>query len=212
VAFVCNPNNPTGQAIEVSVLLKAISRAPSTLFVFDEAYADFVAGHPSAISPQLPENLVVLRSMTKSSALAGLRLGFAVGQPGLLAPLTAVRPSWNVNSLAQAAGVYAFSNAAPDPDVAADRSTLLSGLRKLGLEPLLTDCNFFLVPIDAVGARIAGEGTPAARLRRALLGYRCLVRDCTSFGLPGHVRISVRSRPENERLLEAFAAVLSAYH
>ncbi len=200
VAFVCNPNNPTGRQMAPALLTEVARRHPETLLVVDEAYADFVAGRPTTISSAMPENLVVLRSLTKFSALAGLRLGVAFGQPEAICWLGKVKPPWNVNAAAQAAGEYALRHPELLPDLdwlAEAREEMLQGLRGLGLKPLPTDCNFFLLPL-------AG----GARVRRLLLEQRCLVRDCTSFGLPDHVRIAVRSGEDNRRLLAAFEAVL----
>jgi histidinol-phosphate aminotransferase len=192
LTFICNPNNPTGD-------FTPNPRFPTGLLVLDEAYADFVAGRPTAIAPDMPDNLIVLRSLTKFSALAGLRLGLAFGQPRTIDRLRRVKPPWNVNALAQAAGEYALRHPELLPDLdwlAAARTELIGGLRGLGLSPLPTDCNFFLVPVG-----------DAASMRRQLLEQRCLVRDCASFGLPDHIRIAVRSVEDNRRLLAAFEAV-----
>ena len=194
LVFICNPNNPTGDYTRLASL-------PGVgLTVVDEAYADFVTGRPTLIAPDMPDNLIVLRSLTKFSALAGLRLGLAFGQPHLMDALRAVKPPWNVNAAAQAAGEYALRRPELLPDLgglAAALSELVEGLRRLGLRPLPTDCNFFLVPVDG-----------AAALRRGLLARGCLVRDCASFGLLNHIRIAVRRPDENRRLLRAWEAVL----
>ncbi|HEY8692892.1 MAG TPA: histidinol-phosphate transaminase [Chloroflexota bacterium] len=193
VAFICNPNNPTGDYTPVAEI-------PAGLVVVDEAYADFVAGRPTLIAPDMPDNLIVLRSLTKFSALAGLRLGLAFGRPPLIDALRKVKPPWNVNAVAQAAGEYALRHPELLPDLdwlSAARQDLVEGLRRLGLRPLPTDCNFFLVPVG-----------DACELRRKLLTKCCLVRDCASFGLPDHIRIAVRTAEDNVRLLAAFESVL----
>ncbi|HLY65157.1 MAG TPA: aminotransferase class I/II-fold pyridoxal phosphate-dependent enzyme [Chloroflexota bacterium] len=200
LAFICNPNNPTGDCLPPSELVDLAIGQPSTLFVLDEAYADFVAGRPTAIGAAMPDNLIVLRSLTKFSALAGLRLGLAFAQPPVVRALGKVKPPWNVNTLAQAAGAYAMHHRELLPDLnalATARQALVQGLGSLGLKPLPTACNFFLVPVD-----------DAAETRRRLLARRCLVRDCSSFGLPDHIRIAVRTSEENCRLVDAFAAIL----
>ncbi|MHB8620798.1 MAG: pyridoxal phosphate-dependent aminotransferase [Chloroflexota bacterium] len=211
VAFICNPNNPTGRLLAPEGLREMFRHHPDTLFAVDEAYVDFVAGAPSLLEGDIPANLVVLRSMTKFSALAGLRLGLAFGSPDAVAGLRAVKPPWNVNAMAQAAGVYALEHSELGPDLAAlgaANRELRGGLESLGLEPLPSDCNFFLLPIGALAARLRGSGTAAARVRRALLGRGILVRDCTSFGLPEHVRLSLRP-PEDGRALLAAVAELA---
>lgn len=193
LTFICNPNNPTGEYTPLDGL-------PAGLVVVDEAYADFVEGRPTLIGPAMPDNLLVLRSLTKFSALAGLRLGLAFGQPPLIEALRRVKPPWNVNAAAQAAGEYALHHPELLPDLtalAAARSELVDGLRRLGFAPQRTDCNFFLVPVD-----------DAAVLRRKLLAQGCLVRDCTSFGLPDQIRVAVRAPADNARLLAALEACL----
>jgi len=194
VAFVCNPNNPTGDCTPAGNL------RPDTLYVVDEAYADFVEGRPTLIGRDMPDNLIVLRSLTKCSALAGLRLGLAFAQPAVIETVRKIKPPWNVNAIAQAAGEYALCHPELLPDLdwlAASRRELADGLRRLGFDPLPTDCNFFLVPVG-----------DAKKLRSELLRRRCLVRDCTSFGLPDHIRIAGRSPEDNCRLLAAFAEIL----
>ena len=147
--------------------------------------------------------------MTKYWGLAGLRLGYAVAAPDEAAALRAAAPPWSVNACAQAAGLAALADRAHHDAAVAllvaerDRTTrrrLPSSAprRRLALgwttEP--TTAGFFLIH--------AGD---AASARAALLARGCLVRDCTSFGLPGHVRVSPRHPAQNDLLLEAFSAL-----
>jgi histidinol-phosphate aminotransferase len=200
LALICNPNNPTGDLAPVSAIHELAGRTLETLFVVDEAYADFVEGRPTAIRGDMPENLLVLRSLTKFSALAGLRLGLAVGQPPLIERLRAVKPPWNVSAVAQAAGEYALRHPELLPDVealAAAKAELVKGLRRLGLESRPSACNFFLVQVG-----------DARAVRQRLLRRGCLVRDCSSFGLPDCIRIAVRTPEQNQQLLAALAQAL----
>lgn len=145
-------------------------------------------------------HLVVLRSLTKAWGLAGLRLGYALADVNLADPLRAGKPPWNVNACAQAAGVATLD----DPQRHADALTLLrdgqaqltAGLRSAGWNVLPSAAGFFLIEVG-----------DAAAARRRLLYHGCLVRDCTSFGLPEHVRVSPRLPAENDWLLEAFATL-----
>jgi histidinol-phosphate aminotransferase len=199
-AFVCNPNNPTGDRLAPAALERLAGANPETLLVIDEAYADFVEGRPTSIAQSMADNVIVLRSLTKFSALAGLRVGLAFAQPAVVAALRKVKPPWNVNAIAHAAGEYALRHPELLPDLGrlhAGRDELMHGLRRLGFQPQPSDCNFFLVQV--------GNG---ADIRRKLLEHDCLVRDCASFGLPEHVRIATRSPEDNRRLLAAFEAVL----
>ena len=197
IAFVCNPNNPTGAVLHAETVAAWARAHEDTLFVVDEAYLPFVPNLRSAFVFSL-ENVLVLRSMTKDHALAGLRLGYAVGPARLIEPLRRVRPPWSVNALAQAAGVAALRDAAHYErslsSLAAAKESLCAGLTSMGLAPLPSAAPFFL-------ARV-GDG---AAFRRALLPHGILVRDCASFGLPAYVRISPRRPEENERLLAVLA-------
>lgn len=200
LAFLCNPNNPTGQVVPTDVIADWAAAHPSTLFVVDEAYLAFAPGVPSALT-LAADNVLVLRSMTKDYALAGLRLGYAVADEAIIDALVRVRPPWNVNAMAQAAGVAALAEDAYVSEcltrVAQAKERLVSGLRDLGLQPVPSAPHFFLVPVD-----------DAAAFRRALMKRRVQVRDCTSFGLPAYVRIATLRPEQNERLLQAVREVL----
>ncbi len=200
VVFLCHPNNPTGAALDLSHLARWAGDWPETLFVVDEAYLAFAAGCPSALSLGAP-NVLVLRSMTKDYALAGLRLGYAVGPRPLVEALARVRPPWNVNALAQAAGLAALGDPAhlrrTLGALAEAAQGLAAGLRGLGLKVCPSCVHFFLVNV--------GDG---AAWRAALLRRGILVRDCASFGLPQYVRIATRRPEENARLLTALREVM----
>jgi histidinol-phosphate/aromatic aminotransferase/cobyric acid decarboxylase-like protein len=146
---------------------------------------------------------LVLRSMTKDYALAGLRLGYACGDERVIQALASVRPAWNVNSLAQAAGLTALNDSAHQLKTLAqlqqEKRFLLDGLSVLGFAPLPSHTQFFLMPV-----------TNATAFRQNLLPHGILVRDCASFGLPGYVRISPRQRAENLRLLETLKNLISS--
>ncbi|MFQ5856527.1 MAG: pyridoxal phosphate-dependent aminotransferase [Anaerolineae bacterium] len=177
---------------------------PQTLFVVDEAYLRFAPGLRSTLTVD-EENILVLRSMTKDYALAGLRLGYAVGHEAVIAALARVRPPWNVNALAQAAGVAALSDEAhlqrSLSRLAEAKQALVAGLSELGLVPLPSAVHFFQVPV--------GDG---AAFRRVLLSHGILVRDCASFGLPAYVRIATRRPEENAHLLNALRSTQYAIH
>ncbi len=199
LAFLCNPNNPTGQAVSLKVVASWASAHSRTLFVVDEAYLAFAAGARSALTLNAA-NVLVLRSMTKDHALAGLRLGYLAGPEALVAAVAAVRAPWSVNALAQAAGVAALSDPAHLAESLANlrqaKSQLLAGLGELGLNCVPSATHFFLVKV--------GDGTA---LRDTLLRKGILVRDCASFGLPEYVRIATRRPEENARLLAALREV-----
>ena len=210
LCWLYSPNNPTGAALPAALIATLVGDHPETLFVLDEAYYDLLpepqwalvslssagARSPSAVF----SNLIVLRSMTKYWGLAGLRLGYAIAAPAVATALRAAAPPWSVNSCAQAAGLVALADlahyAAAVALLVAERDRLVAGLRALGWITEPTTAGFFLIH--------AGD---AALARAVLLARGCLVRDCTSFGLPGHVRVSPRCPAQNDLLLEAFATL-----
>ncbi|MFZ5818259.1 MAG: pyridoxal phosphate-dependent aminotransferase [Chloroflexota bacterium] len=191
--FVCNPNNPTGQIFPLDVLDDWAKKYPDTLFIVDEAYLAFVPDMKSAI-PLRRKNILTLRSMTKDYAMAGLRLGYAVGDDTVVQALADVRPAWNVNALAQAAGLAALQDEVRQRETLAqlqiEKKRLVAGLQELGFAPVPSQTNYFLLPV-----------ADGADFRQELLAHGILVRDCASFGLPNYVRIAARRAEENARLL-----------
>ncbi len=200
VVFLCNPNNPTGRYFDRTHVERLLESAPESLIIIDEAYLTFVDYGESSIHLIESGNLLVLRSMTKGYALAGLRLGYGVASEGIISTLRCVCPPWNVNALAQEAGIIAMQPASGGPDylehcrqeLIKAKNYLIKELSELGLPPLPSEANFFLVKVgDASG------------FRQRLLHKGMLVRDCTSFGLPDYIRIAPRTLPECKRLIEA---------
>jgi threonine-phosphate decarboxylase len=199
LVFVCHPNNPTGALLPLENLADWTKTYRQTLFVVDEAYLEF-SGAASALT-LTAENVLVLRSMTKAYALAGLRLGFALGAPPLIEALRRVRPPWSVNALAQAAGVAALADpghlAASLVELAAAKQRLVADLAAIGLVPSESATSFLLLNIGRAG-----------RLRADLLRRGLLVRDCASLGLPEYIRISVQRPEHNARLVAALREIL----
>ncbi|MFC1945778.1 pyridoxal phosphate-dependent aminotransferase [Chloroflexota bacterium] len=199
--FICNPGNPTGRYIPITRLRKIAISVPETLFIIDEAYAAFAdtAWPPSEhISP---ENVVLLRSMTKDYGLAGLRLGYALADVDIIANLRRVCPPWNVNAAALSAGALVLGeDTALKQSLAKVREMkefLLREFARLGLSVIPSDVHYFLVNVGAAGG-----------VRRALLEHGVLVRDCSSFGLPGYIRVSPRPFEECEKLVQAISTVI----
>lgn len=202
--FLCHPNNPTGTLFPLPLLKQWAAAHPATLIVVDEAYLPFAPAAESALT-LTADNILVVRSLTKDYALAGLRLGYAVGPEALVAALRRVQPPWSVNTLAQAAGIAALQDTAhlarSLTALAAARHDFLTALRAQGWRPHPTATHYFLLPVGA-----------ATAFYRALLTHGLMVRDATSFGLPGHVRIATRRPAENTLLLRALATdTLASY-
>jgi len=195
--FLCNPNNPTGQYLSREELEEILSADEDNLVILDEAYIAFTEN--AWVSTDLigRKNLVILRSMTKDYALAGLRLGYAIAAEPIISALKRVRPPWNVSSVAQQAGVLALKADGYVEEcwikIKEAKEFLVEGLKEgLGLSPLASQTNFFLVKVG-----------DAASLRRALFKKGILVRDCTSFGLSNHIRLAPRTVAECQSLLAA---------
>jgi histidinol-phosphate aminotransferase len=212
VVFLCNPNNPTGAPLNAEIIGEWARQFPQTLFIVDEAYQPFLQfssafsaflrpNFESADNASSRTNVIVVRSMTKDFALAGLRLGYSVGPEELILRLHEVQPPWSVNAVAQAAGVAALKDAAHKQSsleqLRRAKDEFVAELTRLGLDPLPSSTHFFLIRV--------GDG---AAFRHALLQRCVLVRDCASFGLPAHIRISTRRPEENEQLIAAVREVL----
>lgn len=195
VTFLCNPNNPTGEYLDHQSVAQLTSAAADSLLVLDEAYVGFVSAPWSPLD-LLDRGVLVLRSLTKDYGLAGLRLGYAVGAADTIAALQKVRPPWNVNAAAQAAGIACIADVAHVATarrrLADAKEYLIHEFAKLGLRAIPSATSFFLLEVG-----------DARSFRAALLRQGLLVRDCTSFGLPRFVRIAARTLPECERLIAA---------
>lgn len=201
LVYLCNPNNPTGVYTsqgDVRSLAEALTGGPVLL---DESYAPFVADAWDAVPLMRGGRVLLLRSMTKDYGLAGLRLGYLLARPEVVAAVRRLQPEWSVSAAAQAAGVAALQDAEHlrrgREVVAAGMRYLAGALAALGLAVEAGAANFLLAEVgDATAVRVA-------LLRRGLA-----VRDCTSFGLPRHIRIAARSLPECEQLVRALGDVL----
>jgi len=192
--FICNPNNPTGHYLsrqEVEAILEA---GVNTLLILDEAYIAFVDESWSSRDLISRGNVIIVRSMTKDYALAGLRLGYAIANQEIIESLRRVRPPWNVNVVAQKAGVIALEDTdyleRCEQEVRQVKQFLTTELYRSGFTVVPSKANFFLVRVgDAKG------------FRSTLMKHGILVRDCTSFGLPEYIRITPRLMPECQKLI-----------
>ena len=201
LVYLCNPNNPTGvyaAESEVRGLAEGLVSGPLLL---DESYTPFVDQPWNSVPLMRSGRVLLLRSMTKDFGLAGLRLGYLLAEPSVVDAVRRLQPEWSVSAAAQAAGMAALTDTEHvergRAAVAEGKAYLVATLTDLGLDVQEGMANFILVR--------TGEAT---RLRSRLLSQGFAVRDCTSFGLPAHIRISVRVRPECERLVEALAVAL----
>lgn len=198
--FLCNPNNPTGQYMTKKETHGIMSTTGDSLLILDEAYIAFTENAWPSMDLVHHGNLVILRSMTKDYAIAGLRLGYAIAAKPIISTLKRVCPPWNVNTIAQKAGIIALKADSYleecNTKIREAKDFLIKELEHLGLSPLPSETNFFLVKVGN-----------ATKLRQELLKKGILVRDCTSFGLPQYIRLAPRTLPECRKLIAAIKEV-----
>ncbi len=203
--MVCNPNNPTGTYLPLSEVERFLERVPPEVTVIlDEAYIEFQQVDDPADSVRLVErfeNLVVLRTFSKSHSLAGLRVGYSISSPQFRAAVDAVRQPFSVNALAQAAATEALGHEAEiERQIAesiAERERVERGFAEIGLESAETAANFSWVSLGERGPEI--EEAVVADLAAAGI----VVRPGRLLGGPGRLRISYGTRGENDRMLAA---------
>ncbi|MCL6591348.1 MAG: histidinol-phosphate transaminase [Firmicutes bacterium] len=202
--FICNPNNPTGTIIKKNELSEFLEGLPSKIIVvIDEAYADF------ADDPEFPngiellktghyKNLVVYRTFSKIHAMAGLRLGYAVADPALIELMQRVKDPFNVNLIAQAAGIAALTSkkhiALSKELVQMGRRQFYEELAGLKVEYLPTQANFILIDC----------GQDSVEIYQYLLQNGIIVRPAHSFGLPNHIRVTFGTAEQNNRFFRFF--------
>ncbi|MEN8159511.1 MAG: histidinol-phosphate transaminase [Myxococcota bacterium] len=200
VVIVCNPNNPTGTSLPRDAFERFVAALPSdVVLLIDEAYVDFsergdridglaaVAGRPGTLS---------LRTFSKISGLAGLRVGYAVADAELAGMLERARHPFNLNLLAEVAALAALEDPEHYERTLGNNREGLRYLRRelaaLGIETWPSEANFLLAK--------PGPGAYEALLRQGLI-----VRPLGGFGMPDHVRITVGLPDQNERLVKALA-------
>ena len=205
--FVCNPNNPTGTIVTADEVDAFMGKVPDHVLVaFDEAYYHFVASdeYPDTLKyvREGRGNVMTIRTFSKAYGLAGIRLGYAIAIPEVLAPMRNVRGVFAVNILAQAAGIAALNDEAfLEKSVAVNRAGLLflyGEFDRLGLRYIESHTNFVLVEI----------GPRAAMVQQRLLEKGVIVRPCTGYELPNFLRITVGDETQNVRLIETLEDVL----
>ncbi|MDA3902268.1 MAG: cobyric acid synthase [Desulfuromusa sp.] len=209
LVIIGHPNNPTGKLCDTRALRQLILQHPQNHFIVDESFIDF-ADPVHSLRWQRPGNLIIVQSMTKSWAIPGLRLGYALADQKVVTAMRHMRPDWSVNSIAQAAGVRALQ----DSDflkrtrdyVRQQRLDLFTQLESIhGLHPFPSDANFLLVRIDH-------PTLDASALAQNLLKRGIIIRSCGNFkGLDNrYFRVAVRTAEEQQRLCAELDACINA--
>jgi threonine-phosphate decarboxylase len=208
MAFLCNPNNPTGQIIPKAEMLEIMKYALEygVKLVVDEAFMDFVEAESILKETVHTSNIICLRAFTKFFGMPGLRVGYAVSDETTIAALSGGQEPWTISIPGERAAIAALEDWAHIKKtralIAQERDRLLSALRLLpGVEPFPGSANFILIKLTS---------TDTFALREKLGFQRMLLRDCSTFpGLDNrYLRIAVRTRSENKRLIKALRALL----
>lgn len=206
LVFVANPNNPTGTWVEAKALRSFLASLPtSTLVVVDEAYIEYVEDESfpdtSTWLKEFP-NLVVTRTFSKAYGLAGLRVGYALSTPAVAGLLNRVRQAFNVNSIALAAAVAALDDREHlQRSIDLNRSgmqQLERGLDALDIRRFPSRGNFILIDC----------GEPAGSIYESMLRQGVIVRPVGNYQLPTHLRLTIGTEAQNERMLAALKTAL----
>jgi len=200
LVFLCNPNNPTGIYLDIDTMQQIARATAPGVLVIDEAYLPFVDNPCDSTNLLKMDNVALLHSMTKDHALSGLRLGYAMAPVEVINKLKLCQPFWSVNIAAQVAGVAALSDQKhlikARKLIIVAKEYLYTALKELGFEALPSSTDFLLIKVGS-----------AATVRLKLLQRGLCVRDCTSFGLPQYIRVSVRALPDCQKLMAGLKEV-----
>jgi len=197
--IITNPNAPTSIALGLSAIEEVLQANPNSVVVIDEAYVDFGAESAVALVEKY-DNLVVCQTTSKSRSLAGLRVGFAIAQPHLIAALEAVKNSFNsypMDRFAIAAAVASFEDQAyfeaQNAKVIVSREKLTAQLKELGFKVLPSAANFIFASLPSKDA-----GELAAELRE----HGIIVRYFNKPRINQFLRITIGTDEQNQRLID----------
>jgi threonine-phosphate decarboxylase len=202
MAFLCNPNNPTGDLLskEEVIRISEAARDLNCTLVVDEAFIDFCPADSVIEQVRGNPHLIVLRSMTKFYAITGLRAGYGVFHPEIIRRITEFKEPWTMNTLAQKAAMAAIDDrdyAERTMDLINNEKTFIeNGLRDIGIEFLPSAVNFYLLRTGN-----------SDRVCQGMKEKGMIVRDCSNFrGLDdSYIRVAVMSRRENEKLISGLS-------
>ena len=206
--FLCNPNNPTGKLLsknQILVIIKTAKNLSSIVFI-DECFIEMVPdSNQSTISyVKKYDNVFVLRSLTKSFGLAGIRIGYAASSKQMIKILQKIKIPWSVNSLAQDAASIALKNKShikkSNYVIKKELNYLMNAISQLnGFNCYDSTTNFILIKTKH----------NSTKLQQKLLKHKILIRDCKNFrGLDNHhIRIAVKSHKDNLKLVRALEKI-----
>ena len=199
LTFITTPNNPTGSAVTVEEIEK-IAKNTSGLLVIDEAYAEFSEEKSAVSLIEKYPHVVVIRTMSKAFAFAGVRLGYLVADPAVIDAMFLVRLPYHLSALTQAAAEVALDFKDELLGTVAqlrnDRELVARQLTEMGLKVIPSASNFLL---------FSGFDMPSAQLWQKLLDRGVLIRDV---GLLGYLRVTIGNEAENKKFIATLSACL----
>jgi histidinol-phosphate aminotransferase len=199
LTFITTPNNPTGSAISIDEI-ERIAKNSSGLLVIDEAYAEFSEEISAVTLIERYPHVVVIRTMSKAFAFAGVRLGYLVADPAVIDAMFLVRLPYHLSALTQAAAEVALDFQGEllgtVAQLRADRDWVAEQLSSLGLQVIPSASNFLL---------FSGFDMPSAQLWQAMLDRGVLIRDV---GLLGYLRVTIGNEAENKKFIATLTACL----
>jgi histidinol-phosphate aminotransferase len=202
LTIVCNPNAPSGTFISVEELASLADEVSGVLLI-DEAYVDFAEANCTALVKNF-DNVIILRSMSKGYSLAGLRFGYAIAQPDLIAGLMKVKDSYNVDAIAIAIATAAIKDQKYFKEnvekVKAERARLTTQLRKLGFDVPDSQSNFVLAKC---------KNCKADQVYEKLVQRNIYIRYFARPGLEDKLRISIGTPEQNDKLFSALQEILA---
>jgi len=207
IVYLANPNNPTGTAFGAAELREFLRRVPAdVLVVLDEAYFHYADRADMPDSVELfreHKNLLILRTFSKVYGLAGLRVGYAIGDTPVLEAMNRLRTPFNLAGVSQAAAFAALDDSEhvnrSIKENAIERARLTKGMSDLGLRPVRSHSNFIFIDI----------GPEAQELCDELLHEGVIVRPLGWMGFPEAMRVSVGLAQENDKLLAVIGRLLA---
>lgn len=204
LVFLGNPNNPTGALLSIEFLKNLLQYNPDVTFVIDEAYVDFTSERNSLVSSldDLP-NLIIIKSLTKTYAIPGLRLGYLLSSADTISRITASKMPWSVNALAIEAGLYIVAHKEQVTfnanELLQDTSTLMTALSTY-VNVMPTQTNFFLCELI--------NGTAADLKAYLVEEHGLLIRDACNFRSLStkHFRVATQTPEKNALLIKGIIA------
>ena len=209
VIFIANPNNPTGTMVTTTDTAHFMAQVPEdVLVVFDEAYYEYVtrSDYPQTLPYVMEErNFIITRTFSKIYGLAGLRVGYGIAKPSLIATMNPVRQPFNCNLIGQAAARAALQ----DTDYveksrelnATGKMYLYAEFDRLSLRYIKTEGNFIMVFVNQSGKDFSN----------AMLKKGVIVRAMDSYGFKDAIRVTIGRQQENERFIQVLTKLIGSY-